>query len=207
MECCDLIGQKFGRLTVIKKLKSNKRQQSVWKCKCSCGNITIIPRPNLKSGNTKSCGCLRNEAKKHGLYKHSLYPIWNAMVQRCCNFNNVNYPNYGGRGIKIYKQWKNDFKKFYDWAILNSWKKGLQIDRINNDGDYKPSNCRFVTSRKNNQNKRVSLERKFPICVYPVGKKFQTIMKINGKSKNLGTFLTLEKASEAYQKECKRISA
>lgn len=90
---------------------------------------------------------------KHGLHKHPLNHIWVNIKQRCNNPKNERYHRYGGRGIKFYDGW-NDFLTFYNWAISNGWKEGLHIDRINNDGDYEPSNCRIVTQKINSNNRR-----------------------------------------------------
>ncbi len=92
--------------------------------------------------------------QRHGLRKHPLYNVWDGMKRRCHNSDNPHYKNYGGRGITIFAGWINNFRAFYNWAIANGWKKGLWIDRINNDGNYRPENCRFVTSAVNNQNRR-----------------------------------------------------
>ena len=89
---------------------------------------------------------------KHGLYKTKLYRVWHAMKCRCYNKNDKKYPRYGLRGIEIYQEWKDDFAKFYSWAIANGYKEGLQIDRINNDGNYSPDNCRWVTQIQNLNN-------------------------------------------------------
>ena len=95
-----------------------------------------------------------NEKKtKHGLSRHRLYGVWRGMKLRCYNEKHEGYKNYGGRGIQVCDEWKSDFASFYEFCISKGWQKGLEIDRINNDGDYKPDNCRFVTPKENNQNK------------------------------------------------------
>ena len=154
----DLSGVKFGMLTPISKVGSHKKGYAIWECKCDCGNIVNVDSSSLKTGNNKSCGCLMvkmfNEKKTtHGLSSHTLYGVWRGMKQRCSDPLKDGYKNYGGRGISVCGTWKNDFKMFYEWCIENNHKKGLQIDRINNDGNYEPSNCRFVTPKENNSNK------------------------------------------------------
>lgn len=158
----DLTGKRFGRLIVIEINKRNKkRREYLWKCKCDCGNITIVYGQNLRRGYTKSCGCYNKSQiikanTKHGLANHQLYAIWNTMKMRCYNPKNIQYKDYGGRGITVCKQWRNDFKLFYDFCITNGWKKGLCIDRRNNNGNYTSSNCRFVTGKENSRNTRYS---------------------------------------------------
>lgn len=95
----------------------------------------------------------RGGVKTHGLHLTKLYKVMSGMKQRCFNKNHTHYDKYGGRGIKVCQEWLDDFKAFYDWAINNGWQSGLQIDRIDNDGDYEPSNCRFVTHMVNCRNR------------------------------------------------------
>lgn len=151
-------GTKFGKLRImneIESIKYGKRKYRRFLCECICGNERIVLLDNLISGKTKSCGCLsvikNKQRATHGLSHHPLYSVWCGMKRRCNNPNEEKYPRYGGRGIKVCKEWKEDFKKFYDWAIENGYKKGLQIDRIDNDGNYEPSNCKWETVQKNTQ--------------------------------------------------------
>lgn len=154
----DLTGKRFGKLTVIGRIGSDKRRQALWRMQCDCGATTLVPTVSLKRGNTKSCGCLRIETSKevnsrHGDYKSKLYGIWSSMKSRCSNSKTDCYPDYGGRGIKVCSEWI-DYIPFRDWALANGYGKGLQIDRTDNDGNYEPSNCKFVTSKENNNNRR-----------------------------------------------------
>lgn len=150
----DLTGQKFGRLTVIEYVGNKK-----WKCKCDCGNIVEVKSKSLCSGNTKSCGCYRKERTKELHTKHKgsntrLYNIYYRMKNRCYYKNDINYKNYGARGIVVCNEWLNDFMNFYNWAMDNGYKEGLTIDRINTDGNYSPDNCKWSTPKQQAQNRR-----------------------------------------------------
>ena len=154
----NLIGNRYGRLVVIAKadpLNGHTR----WMCKCDCGKECIVHKSSLLSGNTKSCGCFRVEnAKKlySGVRQNDkqLYSVWAGIKQRCNNRNHKSYHNYGGRGIKMDSEWANNYETFYNWAIQSGYKSGLEIDRIDNDGDYCASNCRFVDRSTQANNKR-----------------------------------------------------
>ena len=151
----DITGQKFGKLTVIKRLGLNSSGHSIYLCQCECGNFTKVSRPNLKSGSVKSCGCLlKHSEKRHGLSKTPLYNSWRDMKIRCYNENSPSYVNYGGRGIKVCEEWLNDFMTFYKWAMANGYKKGLSIDRIDVNGNYEPNNCRWVSMKVQQNNRR-----------------------------------------------------
>lgn len=159
----DLTGQKFNRLTVIEPARS-KSGRYAWKCLCDCGNYTITVSAQLKNGNTKSCGCYKNDIArerftKHGFSKTKLFSVYQGMQSRCNNIKNNMYKHYGGRGISVCDEWsgENGFINFYNWSMSNGYKEGLQIDRINNEGNYCPKNCRWVTCRENLMNKSNTL--------------------------------------------------
>jgi hypothetical protein len=158
----DFVGVRFGRLIVIseapRRVTPGGYIMRVMNVKCDCGTLKEVYVSVLKSGQTISCGCRMREVgyeiKKHGLSSHPLYIVWNGINRRCNEPTFNHYELYGGRGIGICKSWRNDFKKFYDWAIKNGWEKGLHVDRKNTNGNYSPSNCRIVTAKINANNKR-----------------------------------------------------
>ena len=160
----EISGQKFGRLTAVKRLEKSDKAGFIWECLCDCGNVINVSVKMLRSGNTKSCGCLRDEKislvnKKHGESKKSrLYGVWVGIRQRCNDPSHKSYKNYGGRGIRVCDEW-NDFMTFKDWAIRNGYDESAEygdctIDRIDVNGNYEPSNCRWVDMKIQACNKR-----------------------------------------------------
>lgn len=155
-----MIGKKYGRLTVLEVFKVNNRIKC--KCICDCGTIKDIQKYHLLSGATKSCGCLQKQILLKNIIKHngkgtSLYNRWKAIKQRCLNPQNSRYNDYGGRGISISKDWL-EFENFKKWALLNGYSENLVLDRIDNSRGYSPSNCRWTTVRKNNDNRRITVK-------------------------------------------------
>ena len=160
----DLTGKRFGRWIVIEKSRKIGKTQ-MYLCQCDCGTKKEVGHSNIKSGKSTSCGCLQKElaSKKfmtHGKRGTRLYNVYANMKSRCCNPNNNRYDSYGGRGIAICKEWLDDFQNFYDWSMQNGYADNLTIDRIDVNGNYEPSNCRWVTmeSQSNNQRKTIWVE-------------------------------------------------
>lgn len=154
----NLVGEKYGRLTVVEFVKLQKHK-TYWKCVCDCGLTVIATGNNLRSGNTKSCGCLKRERTmkmgqdntKHGEShgnRTRLYTIWCGMRQRCTNPNREAYPLYGGKGVKVCEEW-NEYSNFKEWAMANGYADNLSIDRIDPSKGYYPDNCRWITPSEN----------------------------------------------------------
>lgn len=156
----DLTGVKMGNLTVVER-GSNKGKKVSWNCICKCGKTTNVLADNLNNQHTKSCGCLIAQTYKetfstHKMSKTKLFYIWSSMKARCNNPNKDHYDYYGGRGIKVCKEWNNSFESFYKWANSNGYKEGLSIERKDNDGDYKSTNCIWVPFKKQARNRRTT---------------------------------------------------
>ena len=157
----DLTGKRFGKLTVLKyhhKVKRNdgKHYLHYYLCKCDCGNETIVCLTHLKNEHTKSCGCIRYEPNRaiHNLRKHRIYKIWAGIKTRCLNKNSIAYKDYGARGISICKEWESNILPFYNWAIANGYNDNLSIERIDVNGNYEPSNCKWIPKPEQSKNRR-----------------------------------------------------
>ena len=162
----DLFGQRFGRLTVTREGERTSSGRVRWHCVCDCGNELDVYGPSLKSGNTKSCGCYHSEKARDRLMTHGfgsrtnrprIYSIWCAMKNRCYRPVHKEFSRYGGRGITVCEEWKEDFLSFKRWADASGYSDDLEIDRIDNDKGYSPQNCQWVTRKENSNNRSKTL--------------------------------------------------
>ena len=159
MRSVDLTGQKFGRLTVVR-FDHKENGRKYYLCQCDCGNFKIVSNHSLKSGNTKSCGCLHKEIliqrnkdnRVHHPENERLLRIWRAMLHRCYKETDEHYDYYGGRGIKVCDDWHN-FETFQEWALANGYADNLTIDRLDGNKDYCPENCSWATMTVQNNHK------------------------------------------------------
>lgn len=161
MRKVDLTNQRFGRQVAIRPCGKNKWGNILWECRCDCGNVHVVSQGKLVQGKSKSCGCFAydlhvKQLEKHGITtggKPRLLTIWNSMKARCFNTKEQGYKNYGARGITVCKEWLS-FEVFYRWAIAHGYSEKLTLDRIDNNGNYTPQNCRFATLAEQSRNKR-----------------------------------------------------
>lgn len=156
-----LLGQRFENLTVVQKLKMNNHREMKWLCICDCGNMYKATSHGLTHGETVCCKeCAKRKIAvsntKHGCEPIELWHAYTNMKTRCHNPKYTLYHRYGGRGITVCNQWSNSFVAFRDWALNNGWEKGLTLDRINNDGNYCPENCKWSTVQEQSNNRRTN---------------------------------------------------
>ena len=174
-EFIDMIGKRFGSLTVVEQtedqISESGRHRKMWICECDCGNRKAVNGDNLRGGKTLSCGCLQRQIAsecntKHGDADSRLYNIWCAIKRRCYKTYDPKYGRYGGRGIKMCAEWLCDYSAFMDWALKNGYRDDAKrgectLDRINNDGDYTPDNCRWVTIKAQANNRSTNRHIKY----------------------------------------------
>lgn len=161
----DLTGQRFGRLTVLGVDDKNSKK-TYYSCLCDCGNVKTVRSDSLTCGAIRSCGCLKKEQDRKNLeaahtHKQSgtrLYMTWQGIKGRCYNPHDTRYSRYGGRGIKVCDEWKHSFQNFYEWAYASGYSDELTIDRIDNDKDYCPGNCRWATQQQQARNRSTNID-------------------------------------------------
>lgn len=200
------IGEIYNRLKILEFHGKDKHGRKLFKCKClGCGNDTIKKGTQVKNGYVKSCGCMRDEkfkqvTTKHGLSKSPLYKKWLAMKARCNNPSTTNYYRYGGRGIKVCERWNDSFEAFYN-DLNKTYFDGAELDRIDNDGNYDPDNCRWVTHKENSNNRKKYSNKTGYTGVYYKHhiNKYVAYFYVNRKQIHVGSFETPQEASKARE--------
>lgn len=152
----EMLGRKFGRLTVLERGPTDRNRERTYICACDCGNLTPpIKGSNLRRGTSRSCGCLqadrvRETSRKHGMSHTRIYKVWAGMKDRCTRPGANRYHRYGGRGIKVCREWSDSFQAFYDYVskLPHFGEEGRSLDRIDNEGDYEPGNVRWATAEE-----------------------------------------------------------
>ena len=201
----DLIGREFSRLTVISRVANSKSGQTRWECICKCGNTVTISGTSLVSGQTKSCGCLHKEKigdlnRTHGLTKSKIYNSWRGMKRRCTNPNNSNFEIYGGRGITFDQKW-DTFNGFYE-DMGYSYQEGLELDRIDVNGNYCKENCRWSDQSEQCYNQRKRKDNssgRTGVNWHVKNQKWTASIRVNNKIIYLGSFINFEDAVKARE--------
>jgi hypothetical protein len=204
-----LIGNKYNHLLVIELMAERaKNGARVWLCKCDCGKMTFCTTDQLKLNHKKSCGCLQKEITKITNKLRSKYPndtgtrlyrIWKTMIARTIYPSQKGYKNYGGRGIRVCDEWLYDFNLFKNWAIENGYSQELSIDRINNDGNYEPNNCKWSSRKEQNNNQRTNVKLTYKGKTYNISQWSEIIgVKYNTLHKRYQRKYPIEKILKEY---------
>lgn len=196
-------GDRVGRLVVLEAVGKSKNGSFIWKCRCDCGKYKEVISSSLNSKLTRSCGCLYDEIKgkqsiTHGMIDSREYNTWSSMKQRCYYTRHQYYDRYGGRGIVVCDRWLESFENFYE--DMGKCPKGMTLDRINNDGNYEPSNCKWSTQTEQSRNTGISSANKSGykgVTYHKATGKWIAIIGINGKTKHLGVYEDIADAVKA----------
>lgn len=203
MKKLELEGMRFGRLLVksVSDIKNTRGRN--WNCICDCGNECVVLASSMKGGLIMSCGCFYKDSRKdcnksHGMSRTREYNAWAAMKQRCYYEKHDYYDSYGGRGITVCERWLHSFENFYE--DMGDCPKGMSIERVEVNGNYEPSNCKWDTASNQGYNTRMSSANKSGktgVCWHKVTGKWMASIRHNGKPEYLGVFDLLEDAIEA----------
>lgn len=193
----DYIGKKYGKLTIFECVGKDKHGWYLMKCKCDCGNESIVNIHRLRNNHTKSCGC---NVKSRGFRNNKLRKSYLDMINRCSNPKCSHYLEYGERGISICDEWKVNWESFKNWALKNGYVEGLTLDRIDVNGNYEPDNCRWVNMHVQAANKRISRNNRSKYC--GVGQrtdngKWRARIRLDYRLITLGCYATKKEAVEA----------
>lgn len=206
--CYDLTGQVYGRLTAVKRVPKpiGSKRAAWWLCKCECGNDVVVSANYLTMGRKTHCGCNKPPIKgvkgrntKHGQSQTRLYKMWIGIKGRCNNPTCSTYPNYGGKGIVIDREWNDKFEAFMDWSLSHGYAENLSIDRIDPSGNYCPDNCRWVgkdVQAFNQRMKKNNTTGYTGVSYFKDRKKYVASIGYKGKYIYLGSFDTVEEAAE-----------
>jgi len=202
------VGEVFGNLAYVRDVASLKGKRRC-EFKCICGVVKSYTLYKVTSGKAKSCGCYnwRNPERsreRHSMSRRNIYKVWRGLINRCYNKNQKSYKTYGGRGITVSSVWAHSPSNFFDWAVNNGYKEGLQIDRKDVDGNYEPANCRFIECKENCYGRRAFGEVKYK-GVVKSGKRFVSRIMKDGIHYQLGTFETAEDAAKVYNEKAKEL--
>lgn len=200
-QAIDRTGQRYGSLVAIRRAENDACGKAQWLCKCDCGNVVVVPSRKLLNKHP-SCGCLYNG--KPMIYRRShsnkLYNQWSGMIYRCTHQNASHYERYGERGIAVCDEWGSNFEAFVEWSLANGYSADLEIDRINNNGDYSPENCRWVPHKENSRNRNTRKTSKSGVAgvMYRADiNVWRVSIGVDYKRINIGHFKTFEEAVAA----------